>query len=279
MPNNTIEQNKAYLEDSSRFPKLQSSPLLQPRYQHTHEEYNRIIEYLSQLYQKSQQAVYTVDLAFNGESFNPIANNAVATAVQDINTKISRFKVVFFHSIEASGSDRQQSSSAQSTSDEVFWFENTATFGFVPGGLIVVGGATQYYSNWENREEYTNAQFQPYADKIYYCVSEQKLYVWDGETIVAIGGSAGKSAYQIALDNGFVGTEQQWLLSLKGETGATGATGAKGDKGDKGDKGSHVLMNFEIDGTNGCLMLTEADEDESMDFEIDANGNFNIILN
>ena len=233
MPNNTIEQNKAYLEDSSRFPKLQSSPLLQPRYQHTHEEYNRIIEYLSQLYQKSQQAVYTVDLAFDGESFNPIANNAVATAVQDINTKISRFKVVFFYSIEASGSDRQQSSSAESTS----------------------------------------------ADKIYYCLSEQKLYVWDGETIAAIGGSAGKSAYQIALDNGFVGTEQQWLLSLKGETGATGATGAKGDKGDKGDKGSHVLMNFEIDDTNGCLMLTEADEDESMDFEIDANGNFNIILN
>lgn len=31
---------------------------------------------------------------------------------------------------------------------------------------------------------------------------------------------AGKSAYQIALDNGFVGTEQQWLASLKGDTGA-----------------------------------------------------------
>lgn len=31
---------------------------------------------------------------------------------------------------------------------------------------------------------------------------------------------AGKSAYQIAVDNGFVGTEAQWLASLKGETGA-----------------------------------------------------------
>lgn len=38
----------------------------------------------------------------------------------------------------------------------------------------------------------------------------------------------GKSAYQTAVDNGFVGTEQQWLDSLKGE---------KGDKGDKGDDG------------------------------------------
>lgn len=27
----------------------------------------------------------------------------------------------------------------------------------------------------------------------------------------------GKSAYQLALDNGFVGTEQEWLLSLEGE--------------------------------------------------------------
>ncbi len=30
-------------------------------------------------------------------------------------------------------------------------------------------------------------------------------------------GKDGKSAYQIALDNGFVGTEQEWLDSLKGE--------------------------------------------------------------
>lgn len=29
-------------------------------------------------------------------------------------------------------------------------------------------------------------------------------------------GKDGKSAYQIALDNGFVGTEEEWLESLKG---------------------------------------------------------------
>lgn len=42
-------------------------------------------------------------------------------------------------------------------------------------------------------------------------------------------GADGKSAYQVAVDNGFSGTEEQWLLSLKGE---------KGDKGDKGDPGA-----------------------------------------
>lgn len=39
-------------------------------------------------------------------------------------------------------------------------------------------------------------------------------------------GQDGKSAYQIALDNGFVGTETEWLASLKGDKGDTGASGA-----------------------------------------------------
>lgn len=44
-------------------------------------------------------------------------------------------------------------------------------------------------------------------------------------------GQDGKSAYQIALDNGFEGTETQWLASLKG---------AKGDKGDNGESGADI---------------------------------------
>lgn len=41
-------------------------------------------------------------------------------------------------------------------------------------------------------------------------------------------GVNGLSAYQIAVNNGFIGTEQQWLVSLKGVTGTTGASGANG---------------------------------------------------
>lgn len=66
---------------------------------------------------------------------------------------------------------------------------------------------------------------------------------------------ADKSAYEIAIKNGFIGTETQWLESLKGpagrdglkgdpgQTGAPGAdglpgaAGAPGPKGDKGDLG------------------------------------------
>ena len=31
------------------------------------------------------------------------------------------------------------------------------------------------------------------------------------------GGTAGKSAYEIAVDNGFKGTEEEWLASFEGE--------------------------------------------------------------
>ena len=66
-------------------------------------------------------------------------------------------------------------------------------------------------------------------------------------------GQDGKSAYQIALDNGFVGTQADWVASLKG---------AKGDKGDKGDKGesgavitaSEILTKLKtVDGQNSGL--------------------------
>ena len=48
---------------------------------------------------------------------------------------------------------------------------------------------------------------------------------------------SGKSAFDIAVENGFVGTEIEWLLSLKGEKGDKGEQGVQGEKGDKGDKG------------------------------------------
>lgn len=47
-------------------------------------------------------------------------------------------------------------------------------------------------------------------------------------------GDAGLSAYQLAVQGGFKGTEAQWIASLKG---ATGATGPKGDTGSVGPTG------------------------------------------
>lgn len=57
-------------------------------------------------------------------------------------------------------------------------------------------------------------------------------------------GSDGLSAYEVAVNDGFVGTESEWLLSLKGEPGeqgepgVAGADGEPGEKGDQGDPGA-----------------------------------------
>lgn len=50
-------------------------------------------------------------------------------------------------------------------------------------------------------------------------------------------GIQGLSAYQVAVQHGFEGTEDEWLISLKGEKGETGPKGDKGDTGEKGDTG------------------------------------------
>ena len=45
-------------------------------------------------------------------------------------------------------------------------------------------------------------------------------------------GQQGDSAYQIAVQNGFNGTEQEWLASLKGEQGNAGPQGPAGPPGE-----------------------------------------------
>lgn len=50
-------------------------------------------------------------------------------------------------------------------------------------------------------------------------------------------GADGDSAYQVALDNGFVGTELEWLASLIGPEGPQGDEGPQGIQGETGDTG------------------------------------------
>jgi hypothetical protein len=52
------------------------------------------------------------------------------------------------------------------------------------------------------------------------------LWQWNGDVWRKI--NAGKSAYAIAVDNGFTGTEAEWLASLQGEDGVAGANGPSG---------------------------------------------------
>ena len=66
----------------------------------------------------------------------------------------------------------------------------------------------------------------------------------DGETSATLHngangekGSDGKSAYQIAVEQGYQGSESDWLSSLKGDKGEKGNTRAKGNPGQDGAEG------------------------------------------
>ena len=111
-------------------------------------------------------------------------------------------------------------------------------------------------------------------------------------------GTAGKSAYEIAVDNGFVGTETEWLESLKGVDGTTftpsvSATGdlswsnddgkenpatvnIKGAKGDRGDSGVTTPINgfftMYVDEDGNLWVLSEDDLTNTFEYD-EATGN------
>lgn len=62
------------------------------------------------------------------------------------------------------------------------------------------------------------------------------------ESLVGGGGGgpgpAGKSAYEVAVESGFVGNQAAWLASLVGPAGADGADGAQGPQGIQGPPGT-----------------------------------------
>ncbi len=60
-------------------------------------------------------------------------------------------------------------------------------------------------------------------------------------------GEDGISAYQVALNNGFVGTQAEWLLSLVGDPGEDGTNGSAGINGTNGTNGTNG-----VDGTDGA---------------------------
>ena len=98
----------------------------------------------------------------------------------------------------------------------------------------------------------------------------------------------GASAYEIAVANGYVGTEEQWLESLKGEKGDKGdpftwddltaeqkkeLTGPKGDKGDTGGIG---YVFFESD-NDGHLYVVIAEGTDEISFRISDDGKLEVI--
>ena len=74
-------------------------------------------------------------------------------------------------------------------------------------------------------------------------------------------GTDGKSAYEIAVDNGFVGTETEWLESLKGEQGEAG----RSITGITTDENNNVIVTFSDNSTQNIGQLN-IDVDIQADF-------------
>jgi hypothetical protein len=65
-------------------------------------------------------------------------------------------------------------------------------------------------------------------------------------------GADGASAYEVAVANGFVGTEVEWLASLVGPAGADGAQGPQGIQGVQGPAGADGAQGLQgIQGIQG----------------------------
>ena len=74
-------------------------------------------------------------------------------------------------------------------------------------------------------------------------------------------GDPGESAYQIAVDHGYVGTEEEWLASLHGATGATGPQGPQGPQGEPGVSGGMLFPVMNFNPEDGVLTISGLEQE------------------
>ena len=109
-------------------------------------------------------------------------------------------------------------------------------------------------------------------------------------------GTAGKSAYEIAVDNGFIGTETEWLESLKGPDGDKGDNGttphidettknwfigdvdtgilAQGTNGKDGKDGKSISTITKDDNNNIIVTFTDGTTQDIGKLSVDIQGDF-----
>ena len=74
--------------------------------------------------------------------------------------------------------------------------------------------------------------------------------------LTPLQGPPGLSAYEIAVKQGFKGSEAEWVENLQGEAGPIGPQGPKGDTGSTGPQGPKG----DTGPTGPAYTLTEADK-------------------
>lgn len=146
-------------------------------------------------------------------------------------------------------------SNVPSTKQRVFYVATAPGEYFNYGGLIIEGGESAFFlndgSSWKkvvfsgagNKnltgfKTLTDTSLLPDEETTLGYLINNNLYVWVGEGGDTAAGKYencgplnGESAYEIAVQQGFSGTEEEWLASLKGEDGEPGADGRQGVDG------------------------------------------------
>ena len=85
-------------------------------------------------------------------------------------------------------------------------------------------------------------------------------------------GKDGYSAYEIALNHGFEGTEEEWIASLKGETGVAGADGKDGNNGKDGKDGADGYTPIKGKDYFDAIYLGSGDMPDGYNAQIDPTG-------
>lgn len=134
--------------------------------------------------------------------------------------------------------------------NEVWYRYDEETGDYVSTGVKAIGDAftivKTYSSVAEMQEDYTGedvkiGQFvmidtgdvnNPEDSQLYLKGDTEWKFISD---LSGAQGIQGLSAYQVAVQEGFVGTEEEWLQSLKGDKGDKGDQGIQGIQGEKGD--------------------------------------------
>ena len=90
--------------------------------------------------------------------------------------------------------------------------------------------------------------------------------------LAAVYGKDGFSAYEIALNNGFKGTEAEWLASLKGDPGVNGSNGRDGSNGKDGKDGADGYTPIKGRDYFDAIYIGEGDMPDGYNAQIDPNG-------
>lgn len=134
-------------------------------------------------------------------------------------------------------------------------------------GLIVVSAAVSTYKagNIVTLNEVTYICAEDYT---VISPEEPDNTVWFPLGTSGSGGTDGASAYEIAVDNGFSGTEVEWLASLVGQDGTNGidgtngvdgAQGIQGIQGEQGPAGADGVDGIDGSGASTLGELTDVD--------------------